>query len=160
MGSAEAIQTGVVYFQRYHCLSLSVAGADPGRGRLGRLPPLKTTKITLFTLILCNTKNNIHDIWSLFRPLHCHSCIVAYSRYLRNEWTTDIRNELSNLGYCQKSPVQSFFFFSLVVWGLTCCWRRVHQTQIRVALKKVWELLILAILAPAVEFSFSPWVFK
>jgi len=25
MGRAEAIQTGVVYFQRYHCLSLSVA---------------------------------------------------------------------------------------------------------------------------------------
>jgi len=25
MGHAEAIQTGVVYFQRYHCLSLSVA---------------------------------------------------------------------------------------------------------------------------------------
>jgi len=25
MGRAEAIQTGVVYFQRYHCLSLSLA---------------------------------------------------------------------------------------------------------------------------------------
>jgi len=25
MGGAEAIQAGVVYFQRYHCLSLSVA---------------------------------------------------------------------------------------------------------------------------------------
>jgi len=25
MGRAEAIQTGVVYFQRHHCLSLSVA---------------------------------------------------------------------------------------------------------------------------------------
>jgi len=25
MGSAEAVTTGVVYFQRYHCLSLSVA---------------------------------------------------------------------------------------------------------------------------------------
>jgi len=58
MGGAEAIQTEVVYFQRYHCLSLS----------------------------------------------------LAY-RYLRNEWNTDIRNELSNLGYRQKSPIQSFFFF-------------------------------------------------
>ena len=33
---------------------------------------------------------------------------VAY-RYLGNEWNTDIINELSNLGYCQKSPIQPFF---------------------------------------------------
>jgi len=58
IGRAEAIQTGVVYFQRYHCLSLS----------------------------------------------------VAY-RYMRNELNNDIRNELSNFGYCQKSPIQSFFIF-------------------------------------------------
>ena len=58
MGRAETIQTGVVYFQRYRCLSFS----------------------------------------------------VAY-RYLGKEWNTDIKNELSNLGYCQKSPIQSFFLF-------------------------------------------------
>ena len=53
---AEAIQTGVVYFQRYECLYLS----------------------------------------------------VAY-RYLRKEWNTVIKNEISNLGFCQKSSIQSFF---------------------------------------------------
>ena len=92
MGRAEAIQTGVVDFQRYHCLSLS----------------------------------------------------AAY-RYLRKEWNTVIKNELCNLSLCQKSPIQSFF--SLADWGLGCCLRRFHQTQIWVTLKKVWELLILAILA-------------
>jgi len=56
MGRVVAIQIGDVYFQRYHCLSLS----------------------------------------------------VAY-RYLRKEWNTDIKNELSNLDYCQRSPIQSFF---------------------------------------------------
>jgi len=56
VGRAKAVQTGVVYFQRYHCLSLSVA-----------------------------------------------------CRYLRKEWNTDIKNELSNLDYCQRSPIQSFF---------------------------------------------------
>jgi len=40
MGRAEAIRTGVVYFQRYHCLSLSVAGADPGWG-IGAIAPPK-----------------------------------------------------------------------------------------------------------------------
>jgi len=68
MGRAEAMQTGVVYFQRYHCLSLS----------------------------------------------------VAY-RYLTKEWNTDIINELSNLDYCQRSPIQSFFhelFEAWVVWGV------------------------------------------
>ena len=39
MGRAEAIQTRVMYFQRYHCLSLSVAGVDPGRGDWGDCPP-------------------------------------------------------------------------------------------------------------------------
>jgi len=39
MGRAEAIKTGVGYFQRYHCLSLSVAGADPGRGDWDDCPP-------------------------------------------------------------------------------------------------------------------------
>ena len=60
MGRAEATQTGVVYFQRYHCLSLS----------------------------------------------------VAY-RYVRKEWNTNIKNELSNLGYYQKSPIKPFFINSL-----------------------------------------------
>jgi len=50
-----------------------------------------------------------------FQRYHCLSLSVAY-RYLRKEWNTDIKNELSNLGYCWKSPKQSFF--SLVVWGV------------------------------------------
>jgi len=85
MDHAEAIQTGVVYFQPYHCLYLS----------------------------------------------------IAYS-YLRKEWNTDVKNELSNT--CQKSPICSFFIF-------ICSWRHVHQTQVWVVLKKVWKLLILAIRA-------------
>jgi len=34
-------------------------------------------------------------------------------RYLRKEWNTDIKNELSNLVYCQTSPIQSFFISCL-----------------------------------------------
>ena len=52
------------------------------KGRLGRLPPLKTTKITLFTVILCNTKDNIRDIRPLFRRLHCQSSVVKYTSSL------------------------------------------------------------------------------
>jgi len=34
-------------------------------------------------------------------------------RYLRKEWNTDIKNELSNLDYCQRPPIQSFFISCL-----------------------------------------------
>ena len=89
MGRTEAIQTGVVYFQRYHCLSLS----------------------------------------------------VAY-RYLRKEWNTDIKNELIHLGYTVENHRYHLFFLFFI-----SCLSRVHQTQVWIALKKVWKLLILAILA-------------
>jgi len=36
------------------------ARADPG-GRLQLLPPLKPTKITLFTMIFYNSENSIHE---------------------------------------------------------------------------------------------------
>jgi len=39
----------------------SVPGANPGGGRLGQMPLLKPTKVTLFTMILYNTENNIRD---------------------------------------------------------------------------------------------------
>jgi len=43
----------MIVFQSLDFLSLSnsSAGADPG-GRLGRLPHVKPTKVTLFTMIL------------------------------------------------------------------------------------------------------------
>jgi len=45
---------------------------------LGRLSPLKSTKVTLFTMILYNSENSIHDIRSFCRPLFCHSSVVKY----------------------------------------------------------------------------------
>jgi len=36
-------------------LRCAVPGADPGGERLGRSPPLKPTKVILFTMILCNS---------------------------------------------------------------------------------------------------------
>ena len=36
-------------------------GADPGGVRLGRLLPLKPTKVTLFAIVLYNSENNIRD---------------------------------------------------------------------------------------------------
>jgi len=35
--------------------------ADPG-GAIGAIAPLKPSKVTLFTMILCNWKNRICDI--------------------------------------------------------------------------------------------------
>jgi len=49
-------------------------GADPGGGNSGDCPPPKT-KITLFTVILYNPENRIHDIpvRPFCRPLFCQT---------------------------------------------------------------------------------------
>jgi len=40
---------------------LSMPRADPGGGDRGDCPPLKLTKVTLFTIILYNSENNFRD---------------------------------------------------------------------------------------------------
>jgi len=70
---------------------------DPG-GRLGRSPPLKPTKVTLFTMILYSSENSIRDKRPFCRPLFCHthSSVVTCISFLlqqctRNEnWLSDI----------------------------------------------------------------------
>jgi len=42
----------------------------------GRSLPLKPTKVTLFTMIFCNSKNNVPDIRSFCRSLFYHSSVV------------------------------------------------------------------------------------
>jgi len=50
--------------------------------RLGRSPPLKPTKVTLFTMILYNTENSIRDIRPFCRPLFCHSSVAKHTSAL------------------------------------------------------------------------------
>jgi len=58
---------------------LKTWGDTQGRIQGGDHPlPIKPTKITLFTLILYNSENNIRDVRSFCRPLFCHSCVVKY----------------------------------------------------------------------------------
>jgi len=47
-------------------------GPDPS-GRSPQSPPLKPTKVALFTMILYNSEYNIGDQRLLCRPLFCHS---------------------------------------------------------------------------------------
>jgi len=42
---------------------------------IGAIPPLKPTKVTLYTIIFYNSENSIRDVNSFCRPLFCHrSC--------------------------------------------------------------------------------------
>jgi len=41
-------------------------------------PALKPTKVTSFTMILCNSENSIRDIRPFCRKLFCHSSVVKY----------------------------------------------------------------------------------
>jgi len=50
-------------------------GADPERGAIA---PLKPKKVTLFTMILYNSENNIRDTRPLCSVLFCHSSVVKY----------------------------------------------------------------------------------
>jgi len=59
----------------------SIAGAL-SQGRIqGAIVPIKTTKVTLFT-ILNNSENNLRDIRPFCRPLFCHSSPVKYILHL------------------------------------------------------------------------------
>jgi len=46
-----------------------------GRTR-GLISPLKPPKVTLFTMILFNSKNSIRDERPFYRPLFCYSNVV------------------------------------------------------------------------------------
>jgi len=52
-------------------------------GDWGNLPgALKPKKVTLFTIILYNSENSIHDTRPFCRPLFCHSSVVKYTSSL------------------------------------------------------------------------------
>ena len=55
------------------------AGADPEGGDR---PALKPAKVTLFTMILHNSENNIRDIWPFCHPLFGHNIVVKYASSL------------------------------------------------------------------------------
>jgi len=82
-------------------------------GRLGRSPPLKLTKVTLFTMILYNARNNMSKpipnkslvifelshcsrIRSFCRPLFCHSSVVEYNSPLLRK-RSHCETRLSNI---------------------------------------------------------------
>jgi len=46
------------------------------------MAPLKPKKVTLFTMILCNSENNIRDIRPFCCALFCHSSVVKYASTL------------------------------------------------------------------------------
>jgi len=46
------------------------------------IAPLNPTKVSLFTMILYNSENNIRDIRPFCRPLFCHSSVVKYTSSL------------------------------------------------------------------------------
>ena len=47
---------------------------------------LKLSKVTLFTMVLYNLENSIHDIRPFGRPLFCHSSVVKYSSDLTTKY--------------------------------------------------------------------------
>jgi len=56
--------------------------ADPGGGDWGDRLLLKPNKVTLFTMILYNSENNIHHIKPFCCSLFCHSSFVKYTSCL------------------------------------------------------------------------------
>jgi len=65
----------------------NVGSCSQGRiqgGPLPQLPRLKPTKVALFNMILCNSKNTILHIRLFCRLLFCHSSIVKYTSFPLN----------------------------------------------------------------------------
>jgi len=60
-------------------MELLEPGADPGEAIGVIAPPLKPTKVTLFTMILYNLENSIRSIKPFCRPLFFHSRVVKYT---------------------------------------------------------------------------------
>jgi len=48
-------------------------------GSRGAIAPLKPTKVTLFTMILCNSEDSIRDLRPFCRLLFCHSNDMKYT---------------------------------------------------------------------------------
>ena len=48
-------------------------------GSRGAIASLKSTTVTLFTMIFYNSENSIRDIRPLYRPLFCHRSVVKYT---------------------------------------------------------------------------------
>ena len=70
------------------------------------------------------------------------ACLCLQHKHsLRKDWNADIKNKLSNL-LPKISNRPTIIIFSYVVKGLGRCLRRVHQTQVWGALKKVQEPLL------------------
>jgi len=71
------------------------SGADPG-GQLGRSPPLKPKKTSLFTMILYNSQNIIRVLRPFCPSLFCHSNVVKYTSSL-SQWLTRNKTWLLNI---------------------------------------------------------------
>ena len=96
--------THATYMQRRMCDGWKVlnmfrwtASYNQGRIQGGDRPdcPPKTTKVTLFTVILYKSENNIHDIRPFCSPLLCHSSVVEHTTFLlqqRSRYETWLRN--------------------------------------------------------------------
>jgi len=57
---------------------VSGRGGSSG-GALGQSPLLKPTKVTLFTIILYNSENNIRDTRPFCRPMFYHCSVEMHS---------------------------------------------------------------------------------
>jgi len=57
-------------------------GGSKEAGDWGDRPPLKPTKVTLFTMILYNSENSIRDIRPFCHPLFCRSSSAKYTSSL------------------------------------------------------------------------------
>ena len=51
-------------------------------GAIGAIAPLKLKKVTLFSMILYNSENNVRNVRPFCRPQFCHSSVVKYTSSL------------------------------------------------------------------------------
>jgi len=65
-----------VFFPDHKCFLDNVARGGSQKGAIGAIAPLKPAKVTLFTMILYNSENNIRDIRPFCRPLFGHITAV------------------------------------------------------------------------------------
>ena len=114
-------------FHRISCTQGWIQGGEWG----DRPPPLKPTKVTLFTTILDNSENSIRDRRSFCRPLFCHSSGVKYPSFLLRQC---IRNETWLPNITEIAPLPNLLAGS----AAACTWRtwkmslssRCHNTSV------------------------------
>jgi len=68
-----------LYLQSFSCTLVPERCRSGCRGELGQSSPVKSTKVSIFTMILYNSENSIRDIRRFCRPLFCHSSVVKYT---------------------------------------------------------------------------------